>query len=513
MNYVQMKNGVTVDLNLPAEITSFSTETTSSHVSRAVLKVFSIGKTGDIRVFTKDFAESLVESLPGTPVIAYYDDEQEDFKGHNATQYVYGYVPEDAIPSFVEEDGKTWIQVDINLFTEREDNIGTVARRIIGKAQSLELNPDTTDWDLIYVNNKLEKIVFKKGSFYGLSVLGDTEQPAFEGAGFFKPEIIESLKSFRLKKDGGNEMNKTKFLSLNIQQKREELAKLIQKHLDLNFSPYVIDFTEEEVVFEYYNPESDNFELYLAPYSWTEELGYTIGEAVPAMITYVKKNSSNPSDFAKKEEESVDGVIPTVNDSEVEKAISEESVVLSEEKATEEVIEEPSQESADEILEETAEEQVEAVVADNAVADSTDAFVLEGETEERDENETNTESENFAKEEKEEISNQEVAAEFAALSSEERNELEELRKEKKFALIASFKNFLSEETLEKFKGEIANYNIEALEQALKIAAFEENKNKMNHVTAQETFNIMLPSVENKKQYHDEIDDLVATYIN
>lgn len=144
-NKIITRNGVSIDLGIPAEITSFEATGTSSHVSRGKLKVFFIGKTGDIRVFNREFSEQLISSLPGTPVVAFYDEESEDFIGHNDEQYVYGYVPEDAIPEFVEEDGKTWAVVDVNLFTERQDKIGEIANKIIGKAQSLELNPDTVD--------------------------------------------------------------------------------------------------------------------------------------------------------------------------------------------------------------------------------------------------------------------------------------------------------------------------------------------------------------------------------
>ena len=194
-NLIKTKDGISIDLNVPAQITSFETdinENVSSHVTRGKLQVFSKGSTGDLRDFTEEFSNDLVKSLPGTPVVAFYDeDESEDFIGHNPRQYVYGYVPEDAVPTFVEKDNKTLAVVDVNLFTERKDNIGEVAKKIIGKAHSLELNPDTVDYKLIYINDKLTKIVFTKGSFYGLSVLGDNQKPAFEGSMFFTENVID----------------------------------------------------------------------------------------------------------------------------------------------------------------------------------------------------------------------------------------------------------------------------------------------------------------------------------
>lgn len=144
-NLIKTRNGVDISLSIPARISSFEETDNFSHTTDARLEVFFVGKTGDIREFTKEFSEKLIKTLPGTPIVAYYDNEKDDFIGHNEIQYVYGYVPEDAIPEFVEKDGKTWAVVDVKLFTERNDNIGQVANQIIGKAQSLELNPDTVN--------------------------------------------------------------------------------------------------------------------------------------------------------------------------------------------------------------------------------------------------------------------------------------------------------------------------------------------------------------------------------
>ena len=251
-NYIRTKSGIDISLDIPAQITSFDTdinENSNSHVTRGKLKVFFIGKTGDIRVFTKAFSEKLIKSLPGTPVVAFYDDKSDDFLGHNDEQYVYGYVPEDAIPEFIEENGKTWAVVDVNLFTERKDKIGEIANKIIGKAQSLELNPDTVDWELVYINNQLEKIVFKDGSFYGLSVLGDNQQPAFDGAGFFTASVIDELRHFQKvsTNNGGNqEMNKTDFLSLGINDKFRKFDEIISASEAFD-AFQVIDFDEEKL--------------------------------------------------------------------------------------------------------------------------------------------------------------------------------------------------------------------------------------------------------------------------
>lgn len=65
--------------------------------STAQLKVFFVGTTPDKRYFSQSFAESIIPTLYSCPVVGYYSEEDEDFKGHNSTQYVYGHVPENAV--------------------------------------------------------------------------------------------------------------------------------------------------------------------------------------------------------------------------------------------------------------------------------------------------------------------------------------------------------------------------------------------------------------------------------
>jgi hypothetical protein len=179
----------TINLSVPAKI-DFLDETEveqfdNEHITRCKLKIFYIGETADRRVFTETFSQKLLKSLPYTPVVGYYNEEKDDFEAHKTTQYLFGHVPADADISFEEVNGKTYAVTDIILFTGRED-VGTIAEKIIGKQHSLELKPGSVQYTVEYDKAKRNpRVIFTEGEFYGLSVVGDEEAPAFEGSEFF----------------------------------------------------------------------------------------------------------------------------------------------------------------------------------------------------------------------------------------------------------------------------------------------------------------------------------------
>lgn len=90
-----------VNYNIPVSLFDYR-ESENSLYSFAKLKIFYIGETQDRRVFTKEFSEQLLKSLPYVPVVGYYDEEAEDFIGHNsAIQNIYGIVPEDTTIEYI----------------------------------------------------------------------------------------------------------------------------------------------------------------------------------------------------------------------------------------------------------------------------------------------------------------------------------------------------------------------------------------------------------------------------
>lgn len=191
-----------VNYSIPVTLFDYR-ESENSLYSYAKLKIFYVGMTGDKRLFTQEFSDKLMASLPYVPVVGYYDEEEEDFKGHNlSVQYIYGIVPEDTTMDYIEEDGKKYAICDVILYTGRRDRTGEIAQEIVGKSHSLELNPADTKYKINKLSNgQIKSIEFTEGTLLGLSVLGDNEKPAFAGSEFFnmQSEFMKMFADFRMK--------------------------------------------------------------------------------------------------------------------------------------------------------------------------------------------------------------------------------------------------------------------------------------------------------------------------
>ena len=174
--------------SIPAFIENLAVDTENAKYSKAKLKMYYIGQTADKRLFTQEFSDKILSTIAYTPVVGYYSVAEEDFIGHNNVQHIYGIVPESAQVEYIKDDetGNTFAVTDILLYTGREDEIGTVAAKIVGKQHSLELDPKTVAYKINYDDaGNFKNLEFTDGELVGLSVLGDNEKPAFTGSEFF----------------------------------------------------------------------------------------------------------------------------------------------------------------------------------------------------------------------------------------------------------------------------------------------------------------------------------------
>ena len=457
-----------ISLSVPATIYDFGeTEnlTNNKYVTHAKLKVFSVGATGDKRVFTKQFSDQLLQTLPSTPVVAYYDEDEDDFKGHHIIQYVFGYVPENATISYVDEvlngNKVTFAVTDVLLFTGRQDNIGAIASKIIGHAHSLELDPKTAKYEIVRSGGKIESVTFKEGSFIGLSVLGTNEKPAFAGSAFFTEGseldlFVNSFKEFKeeveLYKSGGEKMdNETnlpnpksyqEFKKSSLTEKINSVVKALENQ---GYYGYFIDAIDESYVFRVYMEDSAEF------YRIKQVDGaITSMEVVyPRYLTEAEINNIEAPNFTESTNEEI---TEAVENTEVEEQIEE--VIEQVTEATEAAIEEPVAKETEtfEEVTETVEETVEENLDTHIVVE---AQVLEGLEDDR---ETTKQEEGQGAQ----------AAYVAALNDAERQELNEYRKKVKFELIDSYED-VDEQTRAEFKVKHLEFSIDQLDKELAYA--------------------------------------------
>ena len=478
--------------------------------TKAKLKVFYIGETPDHRLFTKDFSDKVVQTLPLTPVVGFYSEEDEDFKGHNSIQYVYGVVPDAAEMSYEkdEESGNTFFVTDVILYTERKDNIGKVANKIIGKQHSLELDPDSLKYKINRDNQgRFMNIEFLEGKFVGLSVLGDNETPAFTGSGFFS--INEDLELMAECKDKFN-----KFLNLlnnnggNIEvfnsenffnAMKETFAKISMQEFQTKIYAalesagkygWLVENTEDYAIVSTWN-EEENRSMYIKYNISLVDDAIVLGECVEVKATYLTQEELNALDSANASvvEPVIDEESKDDND-DANCANNTENDDKKDDEDTTPVCEDDKKDEDDKTS--TCTENDDKDDDNKPDGDDVDPPADE-EDDKNNEDDFSAQTENEGaipnasqsivkeQEDDKQVGTPATSASATALSDSEKAELENYRREEKQRMINEYKGELSDEVLEDFKNKIDSFTKEELEAKLAIE-FRKFKKSVNDET-------------------------------
>lgn len=511
-----------MDFSIPAYLSNFSTLDDQRTIAN--LKVFYIGETGDGRIFDKDFADKLVASLPYAPVVAFYSDMKDDFLGHNKTQYIYGIVKPDAEGKFeLDEDGNNWYITEVMLYTDRIDNIGEVAKKIVGHKHSLELDPETVKYEMFKENGK-RKIRFTDGRICGLSVLGVTEKPAFTGSEFFidQEDIQERFKnffSFLTNKDRGVTMDKKEFfkqyvdfISLTYNEKAKMVVDYMQTQMGDEYSVYCAEMSDNYVVFCLFN-WSDYSESYKM-YDYTiDEQGVSLSNDRACFrrflsleqIELLEKNNNVVNASEDNDNVIVEETNASLNiaESDDTKAVSHDDEVMTTTEEIQDVVEEFQ------VIEETQEPEVqnEPEVQEETVVEETpednSTFTTEGVQED---NELQATEPCTIQEEEEVQVQEDFTSSPSTLTDSERRELEAFRFEKKLNLINSYKDELPIETIDSFVEKINDFNYEELEAKLAIEYRTFSKtNKKSTKAAVFSFSSLVQSVSSVREENSYAD--------
>lgn len=179
-------------------------------ISKCQVKVCYVGDEPNRNrsIITKEVARDIANSLPGSPIVGYYNEEKGDFEGHKRTLAIQDgkiVMKDETRPyGFVDLHAKVWFEKFLDngieheyLMTEGWIWTGQYpeSKRIInqGNNQSMELDDKIIDayWTKDY-NGKREFFIINEAIISKLCVLGEDVEPCFEGSAIYK-EVKFSL--------------------------------------------------------------------------------------------------------------------------------------------------------------------------------------------------------------------------------------------------------------------------------------------------------------------------------
>lgn len=188
----------------------------------------------------------MAATLPGCPIVGYYDNEKKDFGGHDKQIDIIGgkWKVSDKTKAYgyVDSTAKIWFQKWTDDGVEHEylmtegylwTSIYEEAKSVIvaGKGQSMELDESSVNGSWAYDDNGWPTFfIINDAMIQKLCILGDDVEPCFEGAGIaahfsldenhneledFKNQLFSLMKDIKdaLSKGGQNPMEKDKNLN------------------------------------------------------------------------------------------------------------------------------------------------------------------------------------------------------------------------------------------------------------------------------------------------------------
>ena len=298
-------------------------------ISKCEIKVCYVGDTPNRNrsIITKEVAKEMANSLPGSPIVGYYNEVDGDFEEHNRIIDISGgkiRIKDTTRPyGFVDLGAKVWFQKFLDDGKDEREYLMTEgylwtgqypeAQRIIdeGNNQSMELSDKFLDatWTKD-INGKPKFFIINEAIIAKLCVLGEEQEPCFEGATItqpqfqfsfddgFKEQLFSMMNELKeLIKEGGAPMFTTFAVEIG-----DALWGALYSYLETNFprdlkegeeecyrcSKYSIDSIWEEGTQKFaILKERANGKLYRLDFSWTEAGFASAGSTIEVEKSYV----------------------------------------------------------------------------------------------------------------------------------------------------------------------------------------------------------------------------------
>ena len=178
-------------------------------ISKCEIKVLYTGLNRNKSFITKDVANKMAQSLPGTPIVGEFltqdfgDHGEEDLViDENGLRFVkstvpYGFIPTDAKiwwQNFLDCDGveREYLLTEGYLWTGRYPETQRVISK--GNGQSMELDRDSLVGEWTKSDNaEFEYFNIDEAFFSALCILGEDVEPCFEGSSITAPEVSKTF--------------------------------------------------------------------------------------------------------------------------------------------------------------------------------------------------------------------------------------------------------------------------------------------------------------------------------
>lgn len=190
---------LSVKMDTPVEF--INVEPLNPLISKCQIKVCYVGDEPNRNgsVITKETAKQMANSLPGCPIVGFYNEQIEDFEEHNRiidisngkfeikdTTKPYGFVDLNAKAWFQKffDDNEVeheYLMTEGYLWTEQYPECKRILTK--GNNQSMELDEKTLNAQWSKVNNDLpEFFIINEAVISKLCILGEEAEPCFEGS-------------------------------------------------------------------------------------------------------------------------------------------------------------------------------------------------------------------------------------------------------------------------------------------------------------------------------------------
>ena len=205
-------------------------------ISKCQIKVCYVGDDPNRNhsVITKAVATDMAKSLPGCPIVGFYNAATGDFEEHNRVIDVsngrFDVIDTTRPYGFVDLGAKVWFQKFLDDGVEHEylmtegyiwSDVYPEAKRIVekGNNQSMELHNSLTKGKWTTDDNGMPKFfIINEAIIQKLCILGENVEPCFEGAGIaaqfsidgdFKETLYSMIKELQsaLQEGGNTQMN------------------------------------------------------------------------------------------------------------------------------------------------------------------------------------------------------------------------------------------------------------------------------------------------------------------